>query len=221
VSKPVRVVVGEDSFLVREGIVRALELDGVELVSVAEDLDSLRLLIAHEQPDVVLTDIRMPPTQTDEGIRLAQDLAATQPDVGVVVLSQYARAAYAIELFETGNPRRAYLLKDRIADATFLLNAIRSVAEGRPLLDSVLVSLLTDTGRTEGGGLGSLTDRETEVIALVAEGLSNAAIAERLTLTKRAVERHINSIFAKLDLKDADSYNRRVLAALLYTRGRD
>ena len=212
-------MVAEDSYLVREGIVRVLEESDIEVVGADGDLDSVRETVELERPDVVVTDIRMPPTGTDEGIRLARELASSAPDVGVVVLSQHAQPGYAVELFEHGAARRAYLLKERLADRELLLAALRSVADGRPLIDPAIVDLLLAGDRSD-GALNRLTPRESEVLALVADGRSNAAIARELTLTTRAVERHINSIFAKLDLRDAASYNRRVVAALLYHRAK-
>jgi DNA-binding NarL/FixJ family response regulator len=220
VTPPIRVVVGEDSYLVREGILRILAADGIETVGAAADLDSLYDLVERERPDVAVVDIRMPPTMTDEGIRFAVELAASHPDVGVVVLSQHMRTSYATELFETRNPKRAYLVKDRLAEPRLLFEAIRAVFEGRPFIDPELVALIVTSGDGRDRVLGSLTDRERTVLALIAEGRSNAAIAKELVLTTRAVERHVNSIFTKLDLHDGQTYNRRVLAALLYMRGR-
>jgi DNA-binding NarL/FixJ family response regulator len=219
VNETVRVAVGDDSYLVREGILRILAVDWIEVVGAAADLDALRELVARARPDVVIADIRMPPTFTDEGIRFAVDLAATAPAIGVVVLSQHARTTYATELFETGNPRRAYLVKEHIAQPQLLLDAVRAVAEGRPVMDPEIVGLLVSADHGD-AHLDSLTARELAVLGLIAEGRSNAAIAKELVLTTRAVERHVNSIFTKLELHDAQTYNRRVLAALLYTRGK-
>jgi DNA-binding NarL/FixJ family response regulator len=213
------VVVADDSYLVREGIVRILAVDWIELVGAAADLDETLMLVDRERPDVVVTDIRMPPTMTDEGIRLAVELASSHPDVGVVVLSQHARGTYATHLFEARNARRGYLVKERLAEPRALLDAIRSVSDGRPYLDPEIVDLIIGGGREE-TGLENLTERELTVLSLIADGRSNPAIAEELVLTTRAVERHVNAIFAKLDLHDAQTYNRRVLAALLYARGR-
>jgi DNA-binding NarL/FixJ family response regulator len=219
-TPPIRVVVGEDSYLVREGILRILAVDGIETVGAATDLDSLHDLVARERPDVAVVDIRMPPTMTDEGIRFAVELAARDPDVGVVVLSQHMRTTYATDLFETGNPRRAYLVKERLSEPRLLFEAIRAVCAGRPFIDPEVVALIVTSGEGTDGALGNLTERERTVLALIAEGRSNAAIAKELVLTTRAVERHVNSIFTKLDLHDGQTYNRRVLAALLYLRGR-
>jgi DNA-binding NarL/FixJ family response regulator len=218
-SKRIRVLVGEDAYLVREGIAAGLrEAAAIEVVGAEGELDSLRTAVAELVPDVVLTDIRMPPTGTNEGLRLATELDRMWPNIGVVLLSQHARLSYALELFSTGNGRRAYLLKDRIVDAATLVKAIESVVAGRPLLDASIVSMLLHGDRSE-LGLEELSPRETEVLALIAEGASNTAIAEKLMITRRAVERHVNSIFAKLDLGEGD-VNRRVLAAMVYTRFR-
>jgi len=214
----IRVVLGEDNYLAREGIARALgRIAGVELVATCEDLGSLREAIDAERPDVVVTDIRMPPTNTDEGIRLANELRATEPGIGVVVLSQHSDPAYATALFENGSERRAYLIKERVRDAAELGRALRSVAEGGSVVDPVVVeTLLQSTRARERSQLDELTPRELEILALIAEGRSNAAIAETLFLTKRAVERHINGIFTKLDLGDSESISRRVKATLVY-----
>jgi DNA-binding NarL/FixJ family response regulator len=211
-------LIGEDSYLAVEGIRSVLEADtGVEIVATHGDLDSLRAAVAASQPDVVLTDIRMPPTQTDEGIRLAAELRTTHPEVGVVVLSQYAEPFYATRLLDEGSDRRAYLLKERITERGELSRAVHEVAAGRSLIDSrVVESLLAAQRRREDARLDTLTPREQEVLALVAEGWSNGAISEKLVITTRAVERHINSIFMKLDLGDAKDVSRRVKAALLY-----
>jgi DNA-binding NarL/FixJ family response regulator len=217
----IRVVLGEDSYLTREGIRRVLaEEDDIELVATCDDLDSLRKAIEQGLPDVVLTDIRMPPTHTDEGIALAAELRDTFPSVGVVVLSQYAEPLYAAELLEGGSERRAYLVKDRVQDRGELSRALREVAAGRSVIDPRIVEELLAAQRVrERSQLSSLTKREQEILGLVAEGLSNQAIAERLVITKRAVERHIHSIFWKLDLGDSEQVSRRVSAALLYLAG--
>jgi DNA-binding NarL/FixJ family response regulator len=213
-----RVVLGEDSYLASEGIARALErADGIELVATRGDLESLRAAIDEEHPDVVLTDIRMPPTNTDEGIRLASELRSSNPDTGVVVLSQHNEPGYATALFETGSARRAYLLKERVKDAGELGRALRSVAAGGSVVDAAVVETLLEAYRSrDGSQLGALTPRELEILGLIAEGRSNTAIAEALVLTKRAVERHINGIFMKLDLGENRDVSRRVKAALIY-----
>jgi DNA-binding NarL/FixJ family response regulator len=217
----IRVVLGEDSFLAREGIVRALELaDGVDLVGVCGDLGSLRATVEAELPDVVLTDIRMPPTKTDEGLQLASELRATHPDIGVVVLSQHAEPEYASMLFEDGPEGRAYLLKESLRDQSELVRALQTVAGGGSVVDPLIVQrLLVAQRQRRESALESLTPRELEILGLIAEGRSNAAIAAQLVVTKRAVERHINSIFLKLGLRDSENVSRRVKAALLYLSG--
>ena len=214
-------VLAEDSFLAREGIVSALAtLDGIELVGTAGDYDSLRELVDVEAPDVVLTDIRMPPTSTDEGIRLASALRESHPDVGVVVLSQHAEPAYATTLFEQGSGRRAYLLKERVKDRDELRRALLEVAEGGSVVDSRIVDeLLAFQRQREDSKLDQLTPRELEILGMIAAGRSNTAIASELVVTKRAVERHINAIFWKLDLGESEDVSRRVMAVLVYLRG--
>jgi DNA-binding NarL/FixJ family response regulator len=169
-------------------------------------------------PDVVVTDIRMPPTNTDEGIRYAGELRSSQPDVGVVVLSQHAEPVYALSLFENGSSRRAYLLKERVKDRDELARALREVAAGRSFVDSRIVDQLVSNQRSD-PGVESLTPREREILALIAEGRSNTSISETLEITKRAVERHINAIFAKLELPEDGDVNRRVKVTLLYLLG--
>jgi DNA-binding NarL/FixJ family response regulator len=217
----IRVVMGEDNYLMREGIRRVLDdEDDIELVSTCSDLPTLRFAIDEARPDVVLADIRMPPTKTDEGIRLAAELRATHPDLGVVILSQYAEPLYATELLEGSADRRAYLLKDRVQHRGDLSRALREVAAGRSVVDSRIVELLVDAQRRrENSPLDTLTAREQEILALVAEGWSNFEISERLMITKRAVERHINSIFWKLDLGESEKVSRRVKATLLFLAG--
>ena len=216
-----RLILGEDSFLAREGIMRALEsVEGIEIVAVCDDLDSLRAAVLESDVDVVLTDIRMPPTNTDEGIQLAGELRSTHPNVGVVVLSQHADPLYAIALFDEGSSRRAYLLKDRVTEPSELARVLREVADGGSAVDPTVVERLLDLQRRRGNRqLDLLTPRELEILGLIAEGRSNSAIAESLVITKRAVERHINAIFSKLDLGAPDDINRRVKAALLYLAG--
>src|SRR3954470_19310296 len=215
----IRVVLADDSFLAREGIRRALEaIDDVDLVASCGDLDELRSTVERVEPDVVVTDIRMPPTNTDEGIRFARELRGSLPDAGVVVLSQHAEPSYAMSLFEDGSNRRAYLLKERVKDKDELARALRDVAAGGSLVDSRIVDTLV-SGRLNDPGVEKLTPREREILAMIAEGRSNAAIADSLEITKRAVERHINGIFLKLDLGEAEDVNRRVKATLLYLTG--
>jgi DNA-binding NarL/FixJ family response regulator len=213
----IRIVVGEDSEIAREGILRFLEEDQeIQIVACCGDLESLRATVDETRPDVVLTDIRMPPDQTDEGIRLAAELRTSHPEVGVVVLSHYVEAAYATQLLDAGSDRRGYLLKERVHEPNALTRALREVSNGGSVVDSrVVENLLAAQRRRESSRLEALTPREREILALVAEGLSNGAIAERLVITKRAVERHIHSIFWKLDLGDSEA-SSRVKATLLY-----
>jgi DNA-binding NarL/FixJ family response regulator len=218
----IRVVLGEDSLLAREGIARALEHDDeIDLVESCADADSLRQAIDRSRPDVVLTDIRMPPSNTDEGIRLASELRSSHPEIGVVVLSQHAEPRYALALFEEGSERRAYLLKERLKDRGELSDAVRAVAAGRSLVDMHVIDMLLEGKRRRGSPqMDKLTPRESEILAMIAEGRSNSAIAETLLITKRGVERHISSIFAKLELGESEDISRRVKAALLYLASR-
>jgi DNA-binding NarL/FixJ family response regulator len=213
----IRVVVGEDSFLVREGIASVLgSLDGIELVETAGDLESLRASVERSGPDVVVTDIRMPPTNSDEGIRFADELRSSHPEIGVVILSVHAEPRYATALLEGGSDRRAYLLKERLMDGAELSHALHSVAEGRSVIDPEVVEKLVASHERRTSKLDALTPREFEILGLIAQGRSNSWIASNLTITKRAVERHINAIFLKLDLGEPEDVNRRVRATLLY-----
>ncbi len=214
----IRVVIAEDNFLVREGIrdVLAGEED-VEVVAAVDDYHGLMSAVEQESPGVVLTDIRMPPTHTDEGVRAAEELRDTHPEVGVVVLSQFTDPSYAVRLFDRGAARRAYLLKERVSHRTELVGAIRDVAGGGSRVDPhVVETLVAERTRAERSPLRTLTPREREVLSEVAQGKSNAAVAASLFLTKRAVEKHINSIFAKLEMPDEADVSRRVLATLLF-----
>jgi DNA-binding NarL/FixJ family response regulator len=215
---PIKVVLAEDSYLVREGVRRLLETEpDIELVAICEDYDSLLEAIGSAEPDVVLTDIRMPPTGTDEGIRAAERLRQIRPAAGVVLLSQYADPAYALGFLEHGTEGRAYLLKERVSDLDQLLAAIREVARGGSVIDPKIVeTLVAAKSRATPSVLARLTPREREVLALLAEGRSNAAVADALVLSERAVEKHINSIFAKLGLPEARDAHRRVKAVLLF-----
>jgi DNA-binding NarL/FixJ family response regulator len=220
----IRVLLGEDSYIVREGLRQVLAgAPGVEVVGECGDADELLAETDLLLPDVVLTDIRMPPTQTDEGIRLAAHLRSAHPDIGVVVLSQYADPVYVLALLDAGSDGRAYLLKERVHDRGELVGAIEAVAEGRSVIDPKVVELLVEArARGEHPPLADLTPRELEVLGAIAEGKSNAAISEALFLTKRAVEKHINAIFLKLNLThspDAQEVSPRVRAALLYLGG--
>ena len=213
----IRVVLGEDSFLAREGIVRALErADGVELVGVCSDLPSLRDTVEAQLPDVVLTDIRMPPTKTDEGLQIASELRATHPDIGVVILSQHAEGLYAMDLFEGGVERRGYLLKEQVKDGEELSRALKTVAAGGSYVDASVIGPLIVRGYQSHWLLEHLTSRELDILRLVAEGHSNAGIAAITGITVRGVERHVNGIFAKLGLSEDADINRRVKAAIMY-----
>jgi DNA-binding NarL/FixJ family response regulator len=214
----VRVAIADDSLLVREGLRELLAGEaGIEVVASCADLPSLLDAIDENPPDVVVTDIRMPPTRSDEGIRAAIQLRDTHPHIGVVVLSQYDEPSYALALLEGGSARRGYLLKERVHDRAQLVSAIESVAEGGSFIDPTIVEVLVAANARAGRSpLSELTPREQEVLAELAQGKSNAAIADSLFLTKRAVEKHINSIFFKLNLSDAEDVSRRVKAALMF-----
>jgi DNA-binding NarL/FixJ family response regulator len=214
----IRVVLAEDNYLVREGVRRLVEAQAeLELIAVCEDLDSLLAAVDEHEPDVVLTDIRMPPTGTDEGIRAAERLRDSHPDVGVVVLSQYDEPTYAIALLERGSSGRAYLLKERVSDVDQLLAAIREVKRGGSVIDPrVVEGLVSARARAKESPLARLTPRESEIMAEMAQGKNNAAIAATLSLSERAVEKHINSIFSKLGLSQETDAHRRVKAVLLF-----
>ena len=214
----IRVVVAEDHALLRHGLERMLTAAAdIELVGSAADLPSLLALVEETGPDVVVTDIRMPPTGTDEGIRLAAQLRTERPSVGVVVLSQHAEATYALALLADGSAGRAYLLKERVADVDELLTAVREVASGGSRIDPQVVDqLVRGKSHDAGSELARLTPRETEVLAEMAQGKSNGAIAASLVLSERAVEKHTNSIFSKLGLSEERDLNRRVKAVLMY-----
>jgi len=214
----IRVVLAEDSLIVREGIRRLLELEpDVEVVASCGDLESLLAAVAAERPEVVLTDIRMPPERSDEGIRAALELRATSPEVGVVVLSQYAEPAYVLALLQGGSQRRAYLVKDRVDDRAQLVGAIRAVAAGGSFIDpQVVEALVAARGAAGRSPLAELTPRELDVLREMAQGRNNAAIGEALVVTERSVEKYVHSIFAKLGLTWEDNVHRRVKAVLLY-----
>ena len=215
---PIRVVLADDSFIVREGVRELLQsVEELDLVATCSDLDSLQVAIDREHPDVVLTDIRMPPTNTDEGIRMAEALRSSAPSIGVVVLSQYADAEYALALLDKGAAGRAYLLKERVSDLDQLVNAIREVARGGSVVDTrVIENLIAERSRNKRSALADLTQREREVLASVAQGKNNAAIARTLHLTDGAVEKHISAIFSKLGLTEEPAIHRRVKATLIY-----
>jgi DNA-binding NarL/FixJ family response regulator len=214
----VKLVLAEDQYLVREGLRRLLEAqEDLEIAAVCEDLDSLLAAVDENRPDVVVTDIRMPPEHTDEGIRAAARLRTTHPDVGVVVLSQYATPAYVLALLEGGSEGRAYLLKERVKDVDQLLGAIRAVADGGSVIDpKVVEALVAENARAEDSLLNELTPRERDVLREMAEGKNNAAIAESLFLTQRSVEKVIHSIFLKLGLTWETAVHKRVKAVILY-----
>lgn len=221
-----RLAIAEDTYLVREELERLLEtVPEIEVVASCGDLEELRERIAEVRPEVVLTDIRMPPTGTDEGIRLAAELRESDPGVGVVVLSQYSEPEFVVRLFEDGSDGRAYLLKERVADRGELVAAIDAVRGGGSFIDPKVVEVMVQArARAESSPLRELTPRELEVLSLVANGSSNSAVAEELVLTKRAVEKHINSIFLKLGLThdpSEDAISKRVKAVLLYLADAD
>jgi DNA-binding NarL/FixJ family response regulator len=218
-----RVVIAEDSMLVREGIRRVLDLQpDLSVVAACADLPELLAAVEAELPDVVVTDVRMPPTSGDEGIQAAAELRRTRPGVGVVVLSQYAEPAYANALLEKGSAGRAYLLKERVSEPGQLAEAVRTVARGGSVIDPAVVeALIAASGRSKPSPLAGLTEREREVLDQIAQGKSNAAVADALVLTERAVEKHINALFAKLGLSAEPDINRRVKAVLLHLSARD
>ena len=215
---PIRLVLAEDHYLVREGIRRLLETQpDFEVVAACGDLGSLLDAVDAERPDVVVTDVRMPPGDADEGIRAAERLRETHPDIGVVVLSQYANASYVLALLDGGTARRAYLLKERVKDLEQLASAIRTVADGGSVIDpKVVEELVANDARGEDSPLTELTPRERDVLREMAEGKTNAAIAEALFLTERSVEKVIHSIFLKLGLTWETAVHKRVKAVILY-----
>jgi DNA-binding NarL/FixJ family response regulator len=212
-----RVVVGEDSVLLREGIVRLLSESGLEVVGQAGDAEDLLRKVGAHRPDVVIADIRMPPDNTDDGLRAAIEIREHHPGTGVLVLSAYVEEAYALELVADDASGIGYLLKDRVADVDAFVDAVRRVGDGGSALDPEVVSSLL--GRTRRADpLGELTRREREVLDLMAEGRSNKAIAEQLVITDRAVEKHVTSIFSKLGLEPTAEDHRRVLAVLTFLK---
>ncbi len=215
---PIRLVLADDQYLVREGLRRLLETqDDLEVAAVCDDLDSLLAAVDAEQPDVVVTDIRMPPGGNDEGIQAAARLRETNPELGVVVLSQYATPSYVLALLESGSEGRAYLLKERVKDIDQLVAAIRAVAEGGSVMDSKVVeALVAENARGDDSPLNELTPRERDVLREMAEGKNNAAIGETLFLTERSVEKVIHSIFLKLGLRWETAVHKRVKAVILY-----
>jgi DNA-binding NarL/FixJ family response regulator len=216
-NRPIRAVYADDSYLMREALERVFDrLPDVEALAGCDDGDALLAAVAEHHPDVVVTDVRMPPSGDDEGIRIATHLRRHEPGIGVVVLSQYADPRYARQLVEGGAQGRGYLLKDRVDDPGELRAAIEAVALGGSVFDPAIVRLLVTGAAPLGSPLADLTPRERQVLSAMAQGMSNAAIAERLVLTKKAVERHVGSIFLKLELPEEQVVSRRVAAVLLF-----
>jgi len=213
-----RVFVADDSFLFREGLVRLLGEAGLDVVGQAENADDLVTGVDEIRPDVAIVDIRMPPTHTTEGLDAAQRIGESHPDIGVLVLSQYIEAGYAQRLFEEGTSGRGYLLKDRVGDLDAFAAAVPQIGEGGSVVDPDVVASLVGRKSEPTSNLDSLTEREREILALMAEGASNASIGERFFLSPRTVESHVRAIFQKLDLAPTDEGHRRVLAVLAYLR---
>jgi len=213
-----RVVVADDSVLLREGVAQLLAQAGFEVVGQAGDAAELLEQVQRHAPDVALVDIRMPPTHTDEGLQAARAIRERHPQVGVLVLSQYVRPSYAFELLGESAAGVGYLLKDRVSDVAELADAVRRVGAGESVLDPVVVSKLVGRRREGGDALEDLSDREREVLRLMAEGRTNQAIADRLFITERTVEKHVKSILAKLRLPTSPDDHRRILAVLAYLR---
>lgn len=211
-----RVVIADDSALLREGLARLLTEAGFEVIGQARDGEELLAQVDAGRPDVAIVDIRMPPTHTDEGLRAARELRTRHPGMGVLVLSQYVRPSYALELLAGGADGIGYLLKDRVADVEELTDSVRRVGEGGSVLDPAVVAQLVDRRRAGDDPVERLTTREREVLALMAEGRSNKAIAARLFVTEHTVEKHIQNILAKLDIFESTDDHRRVLAVLAF-----
>jgi serine/threonine-protein kinase len=212
-----RVVVAEDVMLTREGIVHVLTRAGVDVVGEASDPDSLLRLVHTREPDAAVIDIRMPPTHSDEGLVAAREIRETDPDIGILVLSQFLESGYAMEVLEDHPERTGYLLKDRIFDGAVLVDALQRVVEGETVVDPTIVTRLLGRRRPE-DPLALLSPREREVLSLVAEGLSNKGIADRLYVTERTVEAHVSQVFLKLTLDESPHSHRRVLAVLTFLR---
>jgi DNA-binding NarL/FixJ family response regulator len=214
-----RVVVADDLMLTREGIVRLLQDAGIDVVGQAEDAATLLRTVRLTRPDAAIVDIRMPPTHTEEGLVAAETLRAEHPDLAVLVLSQYVEPHYAIRLLEEHRERVGYLLKERVFDVAILVDALRRLADGESVVDPTIVARLLGR-RRRAGPLSDLTQREREVLAIIAEGLSNRAIAQRLFITERTVEAHVKQVFMKLGLDANEASHRRVLAVLASPRGK-
>jgi DNA-binding NarL/FixJ family response regulator len=211
-----RVVVADDAVILREGLARLLEEAGFDVVGLAGDAEELCALVESTKPDVAIVDIRMPPTHTDEGLRAAKQIRERWPQVGILVLSQYVQARYAVELLTQGTERVGYMLKDRVSDLAELSTSVRRIGEGASVLDPAVVSQLVGQRRKGDTPLDDLTERELEVLALMAEGRSNKAIAERLFITEHTVEKHVKNIFATLRLPSSGDDHRRVLAVVTF-----
>jgi DNA-binding NarL/FixJ family response regulator len=214
----IRVAFADDAYVIREGLAATLSAEPeIELTGVCSDGNELRAVIAAERPHVIITDMRMPPSGDGEGIRIVEHVRESDPEMGVILLTQYVEPAYAVALMQEGTSRRGYLLKDRIRERGELLRAIRTIASGGSVIDPMVVEALIESRvRATSSPLTQLTSREREILGEIAQGKSNAAIAQSFVLTKRAVEKHVNSIFAKLDLPGPESVSRRVKAALLF-----
>lgn len=213
----IRVLLAEDNALLRAGLLRLFaDFDDIDVLGAAADHEEAVSLVTEHEPDVVITDIRMPPTDSDEGLRLAQMIADHHPDMGVVVLSHHLEPDYALRLLQDGTSGRAYLLKDRVGDPGEIHRAVIAVAEGGSLIDAAVVDALLEARRSGGSVLDRLTHREGEVLAEIARGRSNRAVAEELGISERAVEKHASSIFVKLGLSEETERNRRVAAVLVF-----
>jgi DNA-binding NarL/FixJ family response regulator len=212
----VRVAVADDAVILREGLARLLEEAGFEVVGLASNADELQTLVERSRPDVAIVDIRMPPTHTDEGLQAAREIRGRRPEMGILVLSQYVRPSYALELLSQGTEGIGYVLKDRVSDLEELASSVRRVGEGGSVLDPTVVAQLVDRPRPGDDPLEDLSEREREVLGLMAEGRSNKAIGQQLFITEHTVEKHVKSIFGKLRLPSTPDDHRRVLAVLTF-----